>query len=167
MSQVWPGIVVEENNLQVHISAVRKALEEGSGGDSFVVTVPGRGYRLIGLQSNGLAERRLTEDAARPAVPGTSIAVRPFSNQWRCRAGLFCGGIMRDIITGLSRISWLFRRFATLSLPRQDLVAGTRAAGCRYLCRAASGGRNGSGLQRSWRESKAACLPPSATTIAR
>jgi predicted ATPase/DNA-binding winged helix-turn-helix (wHTH) protein len=38
---VWPGLVVEENNLQVHISALRKVL-----GAEAIQTVPGRGYRL-------------------------------------------------------------------------------------------------------------------------
>ena len=38
---VWPGLVVEENNLQVHISALRKLL-----GPQAIVTVPGRGYRF-------------------------------------------------------------------------------------------------------------------------
>ena len=45
MSQVWPGAIVGENTLQVHISAVRKAL----GGDrELLKTGSGRGYRLIG-----------------------------------------------------------------------------------------------------------------------
>ena len=38
---VWPGLVVEENNLQVHISALRKVL-----GQEAISTVPGRGYRF-------------------------------------------------------------------------------------------------------------------------
>ena len=38
---VWPGLVVEENNLQVQISALRKIL----GADA-IATVPGRGYRF-------------------------------------------------------------------------------------------------------------------------
>jgi len=38
---VWPGLVVEENNLQVHISALRKLL-----GPSVIATIPGRGYRF-------------------------------------------------------------------------------------------------------------------------
>ena len=29
ITQVWPGLVVEENNIQVHVSALRKALDEG------------------------------------------------------------------------------------------------------------------------------------------
>ena len=36
MARVWPGVVVEEINIQVHISGLRKALGEGSGGESFV-----------------------------------------------------------------------------------------------------------------------------------
>jgi predicted ATPase/DNA-binding winged helix-turn-helix (wHTH) protein len=46
MRRVWPGTVVEENALQVHISAVRKAL----GADRKILqTASGRGYRLLGV----------------------------------------------------------------------------------------------------------------------
>jgi predicted ATPase/DNA-binding winged helix-turn-helix (wHTH) protein len=38
---VWPGLVVEENNLQVQVSTLRKLL-----GPQSVATIPGRGYRL-------------------------------------------------------------------------------------------------------------------------
>ncbi len=44
LARVWPGSVVEENNLQVHISALRKALGEAR---ERIRTVPGRGYRLV------------------------------------------------------------------------------------------------------------------------
>src|SRR4051812_7761626 len=47
LDQVWPGQSVEENNLQVHVSALRKALGEG-----WIITVPGRGYRLLISPSN-------------------------------------------------------------------------------------------------------------------
>lgn len=43
MQRVWPRTVVEENNLQVHIAALRKALADHR---DLIVTVPGRGYRL-------------------------------------------------------------------------------------------------------------------------
>src|SRR4051794_28492560 len=52
MEKIWPGRIVEENAIQVHVSALRKALESGSDGQSYVVTVPGRGYRLFGIQSS-------------------------------------------------------------------------------------------------------------------
>jgi predicted ATPase/DNA-binding winged helix-turn-helix (wHTH) protein len=45
MERVWPGAVVGEGTLHVHISAVRKAL----GPDrAMLKTVSGRGYRLLG-----------------------------------------------------------------------------------------------------------------------
>jgi predicted ATPase/DNA-binding winged helix-turn-helix (wHTH) protein len=51
MERVWPGRAVEEGNLFVHMSALRRALDENGDGHSYVVTVPGRGYRLAGLGS--------------------------------------------------------------------------------------------------------------------
>jgi predicted ATPase/DNA-binding winged helix-turn-helix (wHTH) protein len=45
LNSVWPGAVVGENTLQVHISAIRKAL----GPDrALLKTASGRGYRLLG-----------------------------------------------------------------------------------------------------------------------
>jgi DNA-binding winged helix-turn-helix (wHTH) protein len=41
LARVWPGVVVEENNLQVQVSALRKTLQEEATGQSYVVTVPG------------------------------------------------------------------------------------------------------------------------------
>src|SRR5262245_6422210 len=43
LARVWPGVVVEENNIQVHISALRKALEDNGDRETYLVTVPGRG----------------------------------------------------------------------------------------------------------------------------
>src|SRR3984885_5403377 len=45
MARVWPGVTVEENTLEVHISAVRKALGADRG---LLSTSFGRGYRLAG-----------------------------------------------------------------------------------------------------------------------
>ena len=45
MTRVWPGLVVEDNTVQVHISAIRKALGADRG---MLKTISGRGYRLLG-----------------------------------------------------------------------------------------------------------------------
>ena len=45
ISRVWPGRIVEENNLQVQIAALRKAL---AGERGLVRTVAGRGYQFTG-----------------------------------------------------------------------------------------------------------------------
>jgi DNA-binding winged helix-turn-helix (wHTH) protein len=51
MARVWGGRIVEENNIQVHVSALRKALAGAKADESHVVAVPHRGYRLIGLHA--------------------------------------------------------------------------------------------------------------------
>jgi predicted ATPase/DNA-binding winged helix-turn-helix (wHTH) protein len=65
MERVWPGAVVEENTLQVHISAVRKAL--GAQRD-LLKTESGRGYRLLGSWLPRLEHAPIEESNA-PAVP--------------------------------------------------------------------------------------------------
>jgi TolB-like protein/DNA-binding winged helix-turn-helix (wHTH) protein len=47
MAAVWPKVVVEENNLNQHISALRRVLGERPEEHRFIVTVPGRGYRFV------------------------------------------------------------------------------------------------------------------------
>ena len=52
-ARVWPGAIVEENTLQVHISAIRKAL----GPDrEMLKTASGRGYRLLGAWTSRQAD---------------------------------------------------------------------------------------------------------------
>ncbi len=43
---VWPDVAVEENNLSVNVSAVRKVLGERQDGEKYIETVPRRGYRF-------------------------------------------------------------------------------------------------------------------------
>lgn len=46
MRAIWPDVIVEENNLNQNVSALRRALGESSRENRFIVTVPGRGYRF-------------------------------------------------------------------------------------------------------------------------
>lgn len=47
MTRLWPDTVVEEANLTVNVSALRKALGESTKEHRYIVTVPGRGYRFV------------------------------------------------------------------------------------------------------------------------
>jgi TolB-like protein/DNA-binding winged helix-turn-helix (wHTH) protein len=47
MEVVWPGMVVEEGNLTVQISALRRILDQNRKQGSCIQTVPGRGYRFV------------------------------------------------------------------------------------------------------------------------
>ena len=46
LTRVWPNLHVDETALRVHMAALRKALGPGPSGESYVVNVVGRGYRL-------------------------------------------------------------------------------------------------------------------------
>jgi DNA-binding winged helix-turn-helix (wHTH) protein/TolB-like protein/tetratricopeptide (TPR) repeat protein len=47
MDAVWPDTAVEENNLTVQISTLRRVLDRGRTEGSCIQTIPGRGYRFV------------------------------------------------------------------------------------------------------------------------
>jgi len=47
MQAIWPHTVVEENNLNQSISALRRALGESPAENRYITTVPGRGYCFV------------------------------------------------------------------------------------------------------------------------
>ena len=48
ITAAWPDQAVEESNLSVQIAAIRRVLGEAPGGDRWIETMPGRGYRFVG-----------------------------------------------------------------------------------------------------------------------
>ena len=60
MDLVWPGLVVQENNLAAQVSALRKVL-----GDDVIATIPGRGYRFV-ARRDGCRRAGSTQPAAAP-----------------------------------------------------------------------------------------------------
>lgn len=126
----WPGLVVEEGNLPVQISALRKLLGSGA-----IVTVAGRGYRFAAP---------LTAHEPPPAEPGgasrapLSVGVLPFQNVGGDPdQDYFADGMTGDIITELSRWrslavasrNWSFRFKGQAMEPAQL----ARELGVRYL----------------------------------
>lgn len=73
---VWPDTFVEENNLRVHITAIRKRLGDGQGGTRYILNVAGRGYSFVGqvrrsqrsdsAPTNSLPSGNLPAPIARP-----------------------------------------------------------------------------------------------------
>ena len=47
MARVWQKAFVEEANLKMQVSALRRALGDGQGGRRFVANIPGRGYSFV------------------------------------------------------------------------------------------------------------------------
>jgi TolB-like protein len=131
MARVWSGLVVEDRYIHVHVSALRKALDEGTRGQSHVVTVPGRGYRFIGLQSVPDADKgKLDTVRGLPLPDRPSIAVLPFANLGGDpEQEYFADGIVENIITGLSRMRWLFVIARNSSFAYKDRAVDVKEVG--------------------------------------
>jgi TolB-like protein len=112
INAAWAGQAVEESNLTVQIAALRRVLGAEPGGEDWIETLPRRGYRFVGpkVLKETQQDFETRETAAPLALPDKpSIAVLPFQNMSADpKQEYFADGIVEDIITGLSRIRWLF-----------------------------------------------------------
>ena len=142
LALVWPGVVVEENNITVQISALRKLL-----GPDAVATVSGRGYQFTGVVVEDGAAPAAAAPAALAMIDGEaelplpdkpSIAVLAFANLSEDPAqDFFTDGITEDIITELSRFRSLFvsARNSSFSYKGKavDVRSVSRQLGVRYV----------------------------------
>jgi TolB-like protein len=121
LDHVWPNAIVEENTLQVHVSALRKALEP-----EMIATLHGRGYKYAGPKP--LSVKTITvPDTAAPLAPESlspskpTIVVLPFENQGGDPdQQYFSEGITEDITDRLTR-------FRALSIIGQHAAQAFRA----------------------------------------
>ena len=131
MAQVWPGVVVEENNLHFHISSLRKALDADGKGESWIVTVPGRGYRLLRPPEPPVAGKA----AAEPSAEQPSLAVLPFANlSGDPEQEYFADGMVEEIITALSRIRWLLVIARNSSFTYKGRAVDVKEIGANSVC---------------------------------
>jgi adenylate cyclase len=126
MAAVWPKAAVEEGNLTLQISALRRLLDRGRSEGSCIQTVARRGYRFAAVvtqveaAANEAAAMTSAEVAAsRPAaavprgglgpLPRLSIVVLPFTSlSSDLEQDYFADGITEDLTTDLSRIAGSF-----------------------------------------------------------
>lgn len=86
MQMVWPDAVVEENNLNQNISAIRRALGENSVTQQFIETLPRRGYRFIATVQEIAAEEP-QRSLSVPLEKEGAATVPPSSTLTRKRVG--------------------------------------------------------------------------------
>lgn len=99
----WPSTVVEDSNLSVQVSALRKALGATAEGSEYVLTVPRVGYRFAADMAR-LAQR---EGVAATSDTGPSIMVLPLVNLGGDATQQYLAhGLTEDIIMALSRFRW-------------------------------------------------------------
>ncbi len=124
--EVWPDTTVQETNLTVNISALRKALG-GRNGSEFIQTVPGHGYRFV------------APVLARHVMPASCRARGP---QFECRAnaGTRCECWLRQVIRrGQAPRVDAHRRSRRVRRDRSNCSLAREAA--RSRCRVRLGGR--------------------------
>lgn len=118
--KIWPDAVVEDGNLTVSLSRIRKALGERRTRPKFIVTVPCRGYRFIGKVRQS--------DEADCYKRIDSLAILPFTSTVNDPDTDFLSeGIAESIINNLSRLAQLkviarstvFRYSASTSDPQE------------------------------------------------
>jgi len=124
---VWPDTIVEDNNLSVNVSLLRKVLGEDEDGKKYIETVSRRGYRFTAVVRNALINsgefidprhRRslalvgTTHEAGAEAIQAARtllIAVLPFKHIAAQASEDYLGiGLCDTLITRLSNV----RRFA-------------------------------------------------------
>jgi adenylate cyclase len=90
MEAAWPGMAVEDANLTVQISALRRLLDEGRA-ESCIQTVVGRGYRLLPerLPDAGVAETPAVE----PVPQSDRMPAAVPASGWPARRWLWFGGL--------------------------------------------------------------------------
>lgn len=123
MDAVWPLAAVEEGNLTVQMSSLRRLLDHGRVQGSCIQTLPRRGYRFItpvtrvaagGEQSSGRRSVGIAPDPIpilRSPLDRPSVVVRPFINiSYAINHELLSDGFAEDINTALSRYPSLFVR---------------------------------------------------------
>ena len=141
MAAVWPRTVVEDNNLTVQISKLRRVLDDGRAEGSCIQTVAGRGYRFAAVvtqcsEDSGVSPTRVPVIGAR-LPPPLSMVVLPFTNLDNdLDREYFADGITDDLTTDLSRIAGSFviaRRTAfTYKGKAVDVKQIGRELGVRY-----------------------------------
>lgn len=124
MELVWPGRVVEEGNLTVHVAVLRKLLGNGA-----ITTVPGRGYRFIASVEEvevGTGSHLAASPPLAPLQPGeTSIEVPPVA-------------LPRSLTRLLGRAEDLDRVEARLTTSRLVTIVGAGGIGKTRLAIAAA-----------------------------
>jgi TolB-like protein len=98
---VWPGLVVEENNLAVQVSTLRKLL-----GTSAIATIPGRGYRFsLDLKPGNVSQQGQVHEPQATAVAKPTIAVLPFTVlSDDPQITFLADGLVEDVIALLARV---------------------------------------------------------------
>jgi TolB-like protein len=136
---VWPEVSVGDAALVTCIQELRRALKDDARRPRYIETLHRRGYRFVGKLAQASPTAGSNSNASELGLPDRpSIAVMPFANMSEDPdQAHFADGISEDLITGLSRIHWLFviARNSTFVYKGRavDVKQVARELGVRYV----------------------------------
>src|SRR5471032_1037127 len=81
IAHVWPSTIVEDVNLRVQMSSLRKALDDGERGLCYIESVPGKGYSFVAPVEVGVSDAATTS-APVPLVSGELVQRAPWFTSW-------------------------------------------------------------------------------------
>ena len=138
MAAVWGRTAVENANLTVQISTLRRILDHGRSEGSWIQTVAARGYRFVGTVTTGERSSRFGSTVQPPRM---SIVVLPFANFSNDPEQEYFGdGITDDLTTDLSRISGSFVIARSTAFTYKSRAANAREIGRELGVRYVLGG---------------------------
>jgi len=101
LKTLWPDSFIEENNLTVNVSTLRKVLAESAGPVQYIETVPKRGYRFVAE----VRQLPQTDTVAPEKAP--AVAVPPEEEKPRIRPIYRVGGVVLLLgALGLAAFLW-------------------------------------------------------------
>ena len=150
LDTIWAGRIVSESTLTSHINAVRKAIGDTGEDQRLLRTISRKGFRFVGdvkdaqpsaASVSAKSERAEPIETHAPALAlpdKPSIAALPFVNlSGDPEQEYFADGVVEDIISALSRMTWLFVIARNSSFAYKgravDVKQVSRELGVRYL----------------------------------
>lgn len=135
MDRVWENQFVEENNLTVHVAALRKALGETKNENRYIVTVPGTGYTFVAPVDDSFGEmvierhslsRIVVEEQIEESTDGPKPAIELSSGQSFRSLG-WIAGISVAILLAIFAGGWYYRTAGVPSNTRVPTAFTARA----------------------------------------
>jgi adenylate cyclase len=109
LAAVWPGVVVEEHNLNKCVSVLRRALGDAPEAQEYIATIPGRGYQFVRPVVRAAQAASIPEPSAASVTLLAQASVDGAAKKWgliRFTSWRAAGGVA--VIAAALTTTWLW-----------------------------------------------------------